>query len=103
MHLLKRVLTAVVLIPIVVVLVLRAPIAVVALVTALVALLAVQEFLHLAEGYGHPALALADLHFRGAFFSLLLAIATGLDTPLLSTAVFIYSVGFAAAIAPFLF
>lgn len=102
MHLLKRVLTAVVLIPIVVVLVLRAPIAVVALITALVALLAVQEFLHLAEGYDIRPLRWPTYIFVGLFF-LLLAIATGLDTPLLSTAVFIYSVGFAAAIAPFVF
>ena len=71
LHLLKRVLTAVVLIPIVVVLVLRVhPIALVALITALVALLAVQEFLNLGRRLRHPALALADLYiFVGLFFS----------------------------------
>ena len=51
LHLLKRILTAVVLIPIVLLLVLRAPVAVVALVTALVALLAIQELLKLSEAY----------------------------------------------------
>ena len=69
LHLLKRVLTAVVLIPIVVLLVLRAPVPVVALVTALVALLAVQEFLNLAEGYGIKPFPLADLHFRRSLLS----------------------------------
>jgi len=52
LNLLKRVLTAVVLIPIVLLLVLRAPVPAVAAVAALVALLAVQELLKLAEAYG---------------------------------------------------
>ena len=102
MHLLKRVLTAVVLIPIVVLLVLRAPVAVVALITALVALQAVREFLNLAERYGIKPFRWPTYIFVGLFF-LFLAIAAGIDSPLLSTAVFIYSVGFAAAISPFFF
>ena len=52
MNLLKRILTAVVLIPIVLLLVLRAPIPVVAVVAAVVAVLAVHELLQLAERYG---------------------------------------------------
>ncbi len=48
----KRIATAVVLIPIVLLLVLRAPIFLVAIVTAVVALLTVHEFLKLTESYG---------------------------------------------------
>ena len=102
MHLLKRILTAVVLIPVVLLLVLRAPVAVLALVAALVALLTVQELLKLAEAYGIRPLRWPTYIFVGLFF-LLLAINPGNDKPLLSTAIFIYSAGFAAAIAPFIF
>ena len=102
MHLLKRILTAIVLIPIVLALVLRAPLPVLALVAALVALLAVQELLKLAEAYGIRPLRWPTYIFVGLFF-LLLAISPGDDKPLLSTAIFVYSVGFAAAIAPFVF
>ena len=102
MHLLKRVLTAVVLIPIVLALILRAPIPVLALVAALVALLAVQELLKLAEAYGIQPFRWLTYAFVGLFF-LLLAISPATNKPLLSTAIFVYSVGFAAAIAPFVF
>ncbi len=50
--LIKRIVTAVVLIPIVLLLVLRAPVAVVAVVTGAVALLTIHEFLKLVEAYG---------------------------------------------------
>ena len=102
MHLLKRVLTAVVLIPIVLLLVLRAPVPIVTLVAALVALLAVQELLKLAEAYGIQPLRWPTHIFVGLFF-LFLAIGPGGDKPLLSTAVFVYTTGFAAALAPFFF
>ena len=102
MHLLKRILTAVILIPIVLLLVLRAPVPVLALVAALVALLTVQELLKLAEAYGIRPLRWPTYIFVGLFF-LLLAINPGSDKPLLSTAIFVYSAGFAAAIAPFVF
>jgi phosphatidate cytidylyltransferase len=102
LHLLKRVLTALVLIPIVVLLVLAAPIPVIALVTALVALLAVQEFLNLAEGYGIKPFRWPTYIFIGLYF-LLITIAAGLESPLLSSAAFIYGTGFAVGIAPFVF
>ena len=102
MHLLKRILTALVLIPIVLLLVLWAPVSVVALVAALVALLAVQEFLKLAEAYGIRPFRWPTYLFVAAFF-LFLALNPGNAKPLLSTAIFIYTVGFAAAIAPFVF
>ncbi|MGO9126202.1 MAG: phosphatidate cytidylyltransferase [Terriglobales bacterium] len=102
MHLLKRILTAVVLVPVVLLLVLRAPIPVVALLAGVVALLALQEFLKLAEAYGIRPLPWPTYLFVGAFF-LFLAVNPGSHKPLLSTAIFVYSVGFAAAIAPFVF
>jgi len=101
LHLLKRVLTAVVLIPIVLVLVLRAPIFVLALFAALVALLTVQELLKLSEAYGIRPFRWPTYIFVGLFF-LFLAIAPG-NKPLLSTAIFVYTAGFAAALAPFVF
>jgi phosphatidate cytidylyltransferase len=99
--LVKRVLTAVVLIPIVLVIVLRAPIAVLALVTALIALLAIQEFLKLSEAYGIRPFHWPTYVFVGLFF-VFLAVSPG-NKPLLSTAIFVYTIGFAAAIAPFVF
>ena len=102
MQLLKRVLTAVLLIPIVLLLVLRAPVSVVALVTALVALLAVQELLKISEAYKVRPFHWPTYIFVGLFF-LFLAVNFGRDTPLLSTSVFAGSAVFMAAIAPFVF
>ncbi|HEY6766741.1 MAG TPA: phosphatidate cytidylyltransferase [Candidatus Sulfotelmatobacter sp.] len=99
---LKRIATALVLIPVVLVLVLRAPIPVVAVVSAMVALLTVHEFLKLTESYGVRPLRLPTYIFVGLFF-LLLAANAGNEKPLLSTAIFVYALGFAAAIAPFAF
>ena len=65
MQLLKRILTAVVLIPIVLLLVLRAPVPVVALVAALVALLAVQELLKIVGSLQNQA----DFTGRPTFLS----------------------------------
>ena len=50
--LLKRIATAVVLIPIVLALILRAPVSVLAVVAGVVALLTIHEFLKLTESYG---------------------------------------------------
>ncbi|HET9406908.1 MAG TPA: phosphatidate cytidylyltransferase [Candidatus Sulfotelmatobacter sp.] len=99
---LKRIATAVVLIPIVLLLILRAPISVLAIVAAIVALLTIHEFLKLTEAYGVQPFRLPTYIFTGLFF-LLLALNFGNEKPLLSTAVFVYAVGFASAIAPFLF
>jgi phosphatidate cytidylyltransferase len=100
--LLKRIATAAVLIPIVLVLVLRAPVPVVALVAALVALLTVHEFLKLTESYGVRPLGIPTYGFVAGFF-LLLAINVGAETPLFSMGKFLISLAFAAAVAPFLF
>jgi len=100
--LLKRVATAVVLIPIVLLLVLRAPVSVLSVVAGLVAVLTIHEFLKLTESYGVRPLRILTYIFAGIFF-LLLALNVGNEKPLLSTAVFVYCLGFAAAIAPFVF
>ena len=98
---LKRIATAVVLIPIVLALTLRAPVPVVAAVVAIVALLTVREFFQLTESYGVQPMRLPTYAFTAIFF-LMLALNAGNDKPLLSTAIFVYSMGFAAAISPFL-
>jgi len=102
LQLLKRILTAVVLIPIVLLLVLRAPVAIVALVTALVALLAVQELLKISEAYKIRPFHWPTYIFVGLFF-LFLAVNLGHDTPLLSTSVFAGSAAFVASMATFVF
>jgi len=102
LQLLKRILTAVVLIPIVLLLVLRAPVAVVALVTALVALLAAQELLKISEAYKIRPFHWPTYIFVGLFF-LFLAVNLGHDTPLLSTSVFAGTAAFVATIATFVF
>ena len=98
---LKRIATAIVLIPVVLALILRAPVAVLALVAGIVALITIHEFLKLTESYGVKPLRLPTYIFVGIFF-LLLALNPGNEKPLLSTAIFIYCLGFAAAVAPFL-
>lgn len=102
LHLLKRVGTAVVLIPIVLLLVLWAPVWVLAAVAGLVALLAAHEFLKLSESYEIRALFRSTYVYIILFF-FALAIAGGTEKPLLSTAAFVYGTGLAAALAPFVF
>ena len=99
---LKRIATAVVLIPIVVLLVLRAPVPLLAAFAAVIALLTTHEFLKLTEAYNVQPVRLPTYIFVGLFF-LLLAANSGQEKPLLSTAIFVYALGFASAIAPFLF
>jgi phosphatidate cytidylyltransferase len=100
--LLKRIATAVVLIPIVLLLILRAPVSALAVVAGVVALLTIHEFLQLTESYGVRPLRILTYIFAGIFF-LLLSLNAGNEKPLLSTAMFVYCLGFAAAIAPFVF
>jgi phosphatidate cytidylyltransferase len=100
--LLKRIATAVVLIPIVVALVLRAPVPVLAVVAAVVALLTIHEFLKLTESYGVRPMGWPTCLFTALFF-VTLAIGAGGEAPLLSTGKFLVTLGFAAAIVPFVF
>jgi phosphatidate cytidylyltransferase len=99
---LKRIATAVVLIPIVLGLVLRAPVSVVAVICGIVALLTIREFLKLTESYAVQPSRWPSYIFTGLFF-LLLAWKAADSNPTLSTTFFIYAAGFAAAIAPFIF
>jgi phosphatidate cytidylyltransferase len=99
---LKRIATAVVLIPIVMLLVLRAPVPAVAIVAGSVALIAVREFLKLADSYGVQPLRLPTYIFVGLFFLLLAASAAG-ETPQVSAVKFVIGVAFACAISPFIF
>lgn len=98
----KRIATAVVLIPIVVLLVLRAPVPLVAAVTAIVALLTVHEFLKLTESYGVVPLRRPTYGIVSLFF-LLLMLNAGQEKPLLSTDIFGVAAAFAAAITAFVF
>jgi phosphatidate cytidylyltransferase len=100
--LLKRIATAVVLIPIVLALILRAPLPLLTVVVAVVALLTIYEFLKLTESYGVDPMPLPTYLFTVLFF-LMLGISSSGETPLLSTGKFLIMLGFAAAIAPFIF
>jgi phosphatidate cytidylyltransferase len=100
--LLKRVATAIILIPIVLVLVLRGPVPVVAFVSAAVALVTAQEFLKLTESYGIHPIRLPTYFFIALFFAWFVA-STASPTPQLSALKFVVGLGFACAIAPFLF
>jgi phosphatidate cytidylyltransferase len=98
----KRIATAVVLIPLVLLLVLKAPLYVLALVAGAVALLAIAEFLKLATHYAVQPLAPATYTFVAIFF-LWVIIASTNRTPLVETTAMLYGVAVAAALAPFVF
>ena len=98
----KRVATAVVLIPLVLVLVLKAPLYVLALVAGAVAVLAVAEFLKLATSYGVQPLTLATYVFVALFFVFVI-VASGNRTPLVETTAMVYGAALASALAPFVF
>ena len=98
----KRIATAVVLIPIVLLLVLRAPVPLVAAVTAVVALLTVAEFLRLTENYGVQPLR-KPTYGAVVLFFILLMINAGQEKPLLSTDIFGIAAAFAATIVAFAF
>src|SRR5277367_1570339 len=99
---LKRIATAVVLIPIVLALILRAPVPALAVVAGAVALATIHEFLKLTESYGVQPMRWPTYIFTGLFF-LVIAINAGSETPLAGTGKFLVALGFGAAIAPFLF
>jgi phosphatidate cytidylyltransferase len=98
----KRVSTAVVLIPLVLLLVLKAPLYVLALVAGAVAVLAIAEFLQLVSHYGVQPMALATYAFV-AFFFVFVIIASTHRTPLIETTAMLYGLALAAALAPFVF
>ena len=101
MELLKRVLTAVVLIPLVLLLILRAPIEVLAFVAGVIALLAIRELLQLSEAYGSRPPHIPSYIFCGLFF-FLIAFHPGVPD-LMSTAAFSYFGLAFSVLAPFVF
>jgi len=102
LNFLKRVVTALVLIPVVLALVLKAPIPVLALIAALVALLSIQEFLKLSESYGIQPFRWPTYIFVGLFF-LLLAVNPAGRTPLVSSGNLVAASAFLASFTTFLF
>jgi len=100
--LLKRIATAIVLIPIVLALILRAPVWGLAIVAGVVALVTIHEFLKLTESYGVEPMGWPTHLFAGLFFLMLTVSGEG-ETALLSTGKFLVVLGFTAAIVPFIF
>jgi phosphatidate cytidylyltransferase len=100
--LIKRIATAVVLIPIVLLLVLKAPIFVLTIVAAAVALLAIAEFLKLVMHYAIEPLTISTYIFVALFF-IFVIFASSNRTPLVETTSLLYGIAVAVAIAPFAF
>lgn len=101
MELLKRVLTAIVLIPVVLILILRGPLPVLAFVAGVTALLAVRELLKLSETYNIQPFRAPTLIYCALFFLVIASHAGANDA--LSAAAFAYFAVTAAALAPFIF
>jgi len=98
----KRVATAVVLIPLVLLLVLKAPLYVLAIVAGAVALLAIAEFLKLVTHYAVQPMGSATYAFVALFFVYVI-IASSNRTPLVEATAMLYGIALAAALAPFVF
>jgi len=98
----KRIATAVVLIPLVLLLVLRAPLYVLAVVAGAIALLAIAEFLKLMKHYAVQAIEGATYAFAAVFFLFVVAASTN-RTPLIETTAILYGLAVATALAPFMF
>jgi phosphatidate cytidylyltransferase len=98
----KRIATAVVLIPLVLALVLKAPLYVLALVAGAVAVLAIAEFLKLVKSYGVQPLTLATYVFVALFFVFVIFASIN-RTPEDATTAVLYGIAVAAALAPFVF
>ncbi|MBZ5665153.1 MAG: phosphatidate cytidylyltransferase [Acidobacteriia bacterium] len=99
---LTRIVTALVLIPLVLFLVLRAPLYVLALVAGAVAVLAIAEFLKLATHYAVQPLGPATYAFVALFFVFVVFASTN-RTPLMETTAMLYGLAVAATLAPFVF
>lgn len=98
----KRIATALVLIPIVLLLVLKAPLYLLAIVAGAVALLAVGEFLKLTTHYSVQPMAIATYIFIAVFFVFVI-FASSNRTPLVESTAMIYGIALASALAPFIF
>ncbi len=98
----QRIATAVVLIPLVLLLVLKAPAYLFIIVAGAVALLAIAEFLKLVSHYGVQPLSQLTYLFVVLFFVSVIVASTNL-TPLMEATATLYWVIISAAIAPFIF
>ena len=98
----KRIATAVVLIPLVLLLVLKAPAYLLVIVSGAVALLAIAEFLKLVKHYGVQPLSFLTYGFVALFFVFVIIVSSG-RTALLETTSTIYGMALAATLAPFIF
>jgi phosphatidate cytidylyltransferase len=98
----KRIATAVVLIPLVLILVLKAPLYVLAIVAGAVALAAIAELLKLATHYRIQPLTSATYAFVALFFVFVILASTN-RTPLVESTAMLYGIALAAALAPFVF
>src|SRR5271163_4797693 len=98
----KRIATAVVLIPLVLLLVLKAPLYLLAVVAGGIALLAIAEFLKLATHYAVQPMGLATYVFVGLFFVFVIAASTN-RIPLVEATAMLFGIAVAAALAPFIF
>ena len=98
----KRIVTAVVLIPLVLLLVLKAPAFLLVIVAAAVALLAVAEFLKLATSYGVQPLSQLTYAFIALFFVFVIVASTN-STPLMEATSLLYGIALTATLAPFIF
>jgi phosphatidate cytidylyltransferase len=98
----KRIATAVVLIPLVLLLVLKAPLYFLSIVAAAVALLAIAEFLKLATYYTVQPMAAATYAFVALFFVFVVVASTN-RTPLVETTAILYGLAVSASLAPFIF
>ena len=98
----KRIATAVVLIPLVLLLVLKAPAYLLVIVSGAVALLAIAEFLKLATHYGVQPLSSLTYGFVVLFFGFVIVVSSG-RTALLETTATIYGMALMATLAPFVF
>ena len=98
----KRIATAVVLIPIVLLLVLKAPLYVLSMVAAAVALLAIAEFLKLVTHYAVEPMTLSTYIFVVLFF-IFVTLASSGRAPLVETTAVLYGIVVSAALASFVF
>ena len=98
----KRIATAAVLIPLVLLLVLKAPLYVLAIVAGAVALLAIAEFLKLVTHYAVQPFTLASYAFVALFFLYVIFASTN-RTPEDATTAMLYGIAVTAALAPFVF
>lgn len=100
----QRILTALVLIPLVLLLILRAPGPVLAVVAGIVALLAIREFLQLMRHYGVEPFSVATYVFTGIFFTFVANLAVRSSAPLgTASGLMVIYAGILAGLMPFVF